>query len=60
MPSLVESTSPEADYVNTDVINDLIKEQHVLERPKSVAEISQKENACVIKIKGDEVCLLIY
>jgi hypothetical protein len=59
MPSLQESTSPEADYVNTDVINDLIKAQDnrhpVLERPKSVAEISQKENACVIKIKGDEV-----
>merc|ERR1711971_1116773 len=62
-----------ADYVNTDVINELIKEQDVsngssnsrhhqhhpnaaiLERPKSVAEISQKENGCVIKIKGDEV-----
>ena len=65
--------SPEADYVNTDVINELIKEQDIsngssnsrhhqhhpnaaiLERPKSVAEISQKENGCVIKIKGDEV-----
>ena len=65
--------SPEADYVNTDIINELIKEQDIsngssnsrhhqhhpnaaiLERPKSVAEISQKENGCVIKIKGDEV-----
>jgi len=73
MPSLQESTSPEADYVNTDIINELIKEQDIsngssnsrhhqhhpnaaiLERPKSVAEISQKENGCVIKIKGDEV-----
>ena len=67
------SCSPEADYVNTDIINELIKEQDIsngssnsrhhqhhpnaaiLERPKSVAEISQKENGCVIKIKGDEV-----
>ena len=53
MPSLQESTQPEADYVNTHVLNDIIKEEK-LERPKSVAEISQKENVCNITIKAEE------
>ena len=59
MPSLQES-----DYVNTDVIQDFINskdsENEILERPKSdperpksVAEISQKENVCNIKIVDD-------
>ena len=51
MPSLQESIS---DYVNTDVIEDFIKSEEISpERPKSVAEISQKENVCNIKIKAD-------
>ena len=54
MPSLQESIS---DYVNTDVIEDFIKSEEIAEispeRPKSVAEISQKENVCNIKIKAD-------
>ena len=56
MPSLQES-----DYVNTDVIQDFIKDSEEQEqrpksseeRPKSVAEISQKENVCNIKIVDD-------
>jgi len=48
MPSLQESTTPaEVDYVNTDIINDLIKEDN------DDLEICQKENVCNIKIKGD-------
>lgn len=52
MPSLQESTShpdEEADYVNT---TDLLHELQACseERPKSVAEISTKENVCNIKI----------
>ena len=59
MPSLQESS----DYVNTDVIEDFIKSESAgdesssissPERPKSVAEISQKENVCNITIKAEE------
>lgn len=47
MPSLQES-----DYVNTDVINEFIREEAIMEeRPKSVAEISLKENVCNIQIR---------
>ena len=63
MPSLQESdcnvlteqptTSTEADYVNTDIINDLIK----AESGGDCTEIIQKENVCNIKIKGDEQLL---
>lgn len=47
MPSLQENTKNEVDYVNT---TDLIEEELEENRPKSVAEISQKENVCSIKI----------
>ena len=62
LPSLQETPALiEADYVNTDIINDLINESSastlsedfMTERPKSVAEICQNENVCNIKIKAN-------
>merc|ERR1719412_3195295 len=52
MPSLQESVTPDAEYVNTDVISEIIKQDD----NKSVAEISiQKEenHVCNIKIKDE-------
>lgn len=57
MPSLQESTSQpdeEVDYVNTtDLLAELTANAEP-DRPKSVAEISQKENVCNIKITKSE------
>lgn len=60
MPSLQESVTPDAaEYVNTDVISEIIKQDHldVVDnvKNKTVTEIIQKEenHVCNIKIKDD-------
>ena len=54
MPSLQESVTPDAEYVNTDVISEMIKQEEVDQ--KNVAEIIQikgETHVCNIKIKDE-------
>ena len=58
MPSLQETVTPDAEYVNTDVISEIIKQDHPDFNNKNAAiavtEIIQKEDnhVCNIKIKA--------
>ena len=57
MPSLQETVTPDAEYVNTDVISEIIKQDHPdIKNTASIAvtEIIQKEDnhVCNIKIKA--------
>ena len=57
MPSLQETVTPDAEYVNTDVISEIIKQDHPdIKNAASIAvtEIIQKEDnhVCNIKIKA--------
>ena len=53
MPSLQETVTPDAEYVNTDVISEIIKQDHP-DIKNTVTEIIQKEDnhVCNIKIKA--------
>ena len=57
MPSLQETVTPDVEYVNTDVISEIIKQDHPdIKNAASIAvtEIIQKEDnhVCNIKIKA--------